>query len=196
MLSLMAEEYTIVVSTRQTLFQMDDYLVKNGRSMNQMTEEERSQYGMEKARHEGAMNLIAQSLITMEKFCRYMPIEWAIATDRGYDFISVFLHLLREPSLQVLSIYCLDAIASRKLDFGPWFGLITKLPQAITEANNNAALLHRTDSANSRGDALSSSQALLVAQLPFHRELSKMLSLMLSAHVAHITNDKDIVSRD
>ncbi len=62
----MAEEYIIVVSTRQRWFQMDDYLVKNGRSMTQMTEEERSQYGIEEARHKGAMNLIVQSLIIME----------------------------------------------------------------------------------------------------------------------------------
>jgi hypothetical protein len=35
---------------------------------------------------------------------------------------------------------------------------------------------------------------VLVEQLPFHRGLSRMLALLLSAHVSYISTDKDIVS--
>lgn len=191
MFSLMAEEYGILVSAKQNLFQMEDYLLQNGRSVYQMTSEERSQYTIEENRQELAGNLVAQSLITMEKFCRYMPLDWVTTTDNGYDFISVFLHLLREDtaSLQVSSLACLEAVAIRKLEFGPWFRLVSSLPQAVSEANAAQQEIA------SRSANASEPHALLVAQFPFHRELSKMLSSLLSAHIAHITNDKAIVSK-
>jgi len=76
----------------------------------------------------------------------------------------------------------------RKLEFGPWFRLISALPQAVSEANAVQQELA------SRSTSASEPHALLVAQLPYHRELSKMLALALSAHISHVTNDKDIVS--
>ena len=64
---------------------------------------------------------------------------------------------------------------------------VTALPPAIGEANDAAAQQQAGRNINQ--------MELLVEQLPFHRGLSKMLATLLSAHVSHVTTDKDVVSQ-
>jgi len=189
--ALLSEEYGIVNSAKTTLRDMEAYLASAGRTVAQMTPDERTLYDAQVARREGAGRLVADSLRTIEKFCSAMPLDWILtgsAANGGSDFVAALFHLMREDvaGIQVLAVRCLEQLATRKLEVDVWMKFVTALPPAIGEANEAAAQQQAGRNANQMEH--------LVEQLPFHRGLSRMLASLLSAHVSHVTTDKDIVS--
>lgn len=190
--ALLSEEYGIVNSAKTTLRDMEAYLASAGRTVPQMTPDERAMYDAQLARREGAGRLVADSLRTIEKFCSAMPLDWILtgsAANGGSDFVSALFHLMREDvaKIQVLSVRCLEQLATRKLEVDMWMKFVTALPPAIGEANEAAAQQQAGRNVNQIEH--------LVEQLPFHRGLSRMLASLLSAHVSHVTTDKDVVSQ-
>ena len=190
--ALLSEEYGIVNSAKTTLRDMEAYLASAGRTVPQMTPDERAMYDAQLARREGAGRLVADSLRTIEKFCSAMPLDWILtgsAANGGSDFVAALFHLMREDTakIQVLSVRCLEQLATRKLEVDVWMKFVTALPPAIGEANEAAAQQQAGRTVNQMEH--------LVEQLPFHRGLSRMLASLLSAHVSHVTTDKDIVSQ-
>jgi len=124
-----------------------------------------------------------------------MPLDWLLGKEQ--EFVAAFLYLLREPSagIQSKAAACLEQLAQRKLDITTWRQLISQLPQSVGEANAVA----QTDVDEFRVEAAANGTAdetpdTLTVQLEFHRGLSRMLALMISAHLAHITTDKNIMS--
>ncbi|KAL7549693.1 hypothetical protein ACHAWF_012957 [Thalassiosira exigua] len=187
---LLSKQFSDVKSAKSTLLAMHQYLASNGRSEAQMTPDERAQFQQQKDKRDAAGGVVADILGTIEKFCQSMPLDWMFVVDNGVDIVSALLYLLQEDvaKIQVLSVACLQQLAMRKLDQNQWFRLISSLPSAILEASNAAA-----QRANERGIAPNSVD-MLVGQLEFHRNLSKMLSTTVSAHLAYINSDKDIAS--
>lgn len=189
---LLSSQYSIVNSTKANLNEMYNYLLSSGRTIYQMSPEEKPMYEQQVMRKETAGRIVADCLGTLEKFCQSMPTEWIMSTDHG-DFVAAMLHLLREDTanLHTLTVACLQQLFLRKIDFSPWLRLISALPQAISESNET---LSNQDNilARAEGKTLDASK-ILVKRLSFHRALSKMLSSSISSHIAHITSDKDIV---
>ena len=192
--ALLSEEYGIVNSAKTTLRDMEAYLASAGRTAPQMTPDERALYDAQLARRDGAGRLVADSLRTIEKFCAAMPLDWILtgsAANGGSDFVAALFHLMREDvaNIQVLAVRCLEQLATRKLEVDVWMKFVTALPPAIGEANEAAAQQQQAGRSNAN------QMEHLVEQLPFHRGLSRMLASLLSAHVSHVTTDKDIVSQ-
>ena len=114
-----------------------------------MSTEEKAMYSTQVDRRDKAARLVADCLRTIEKFCQAMPLEWMLGANSatgGMDFAGALLHLLREDSanIQVLAVTSLEQLATRKLDATAWIGFISKLPQAISEANDAAAEKERS----------------------------------------------------
>ena len=159
-----------------------------------MSTEEKAMYSTQVDRRDKAARLVADCLRTIEKFCQAMPLEWMLGANSatgGMDFAGALLHLLREDSanIQVLAVTSLEQLATRKLDATAWIGFISKLPQAISEANDAAAEKERSLTAVGAGGS-----ERLVGQLPFHKALSGMLAAFLSANVSHMSTDKNITN--
>ena len=188
--ALLSKQYSDLNSAKCTLHAMVAYLITNGRTTAQMTPDERTQYQQQIDRRDAAGGIVADVLVTLEKICQSMPLDWIFNVQNGIDFIAALLHLLQEDvaNIQVLSVACLQQLSMRKLEQDQWFRLISSLPSALFEASNAAA-----QRASERGIAAHSLE-MLIEQLEFHRSVSKMGSSFISAHLAHITTDKDIVS--
>ena len=188
---LLSKQYGHVNNSKSTLLAMNQYLASNGRSVAQMTPDERVHYQQEIDRRDAAGGGVVDVLGTLEKICQSLPLDWVFNnTAVENDFIAALLHLLKEDvrNIQVLSVACLKQLSMRKLDKHQWYRLISSLPSALFEASNAAA-----QRARERGLEPNSID-MLVDQLEFHRSLSKMGSTLISAHLAHITADKDILS--
>jgi len=187
---LLSKQFGDVGTAKTTLQAMHQYLASNGRSVAQLTPDEQAHYKEKIDRRDAAGGIVADVLGTLEKFCQSMPLDWMFKVENGIDFVAALLHLLREDvaNIQVLSVSCLQQLSMRKLDQNQWFRLVASIPPALFEASNAAA-----QRANERG-FLPNSIEMLVEQLEFHRSLSKMGSTLVSAHLAHITSDKDISS--
>ena len=187
--------YSVLTQSKSTLHNMRMFLLSNGRTLGQMTTEEATMYKNELMRKEKAGRLIAECLVTLERFCYSMPLDWILG--KQPDFTAAFLHLLREPTaeIQIQAAACLEQLAQRKLDVNAWRQLVSQLPQAVGEANGMAQVELeelRVEAAVS-GTADDQPDALTL-QYEFHRGLSRMLALIVSAHVSHITTDKKIMS--
>ena len=128
-------------------------------------------------------------------------------TASGCDFVAAFLHLLREPdfSIQIRAIECLEQLTIRgKLDVPQWIRLIRDLPMAIQEGNQlyNTTLQEyrsvemrvKEDNNGDMAALITTEDSLLAAQVDYHRALSKLLSCVLSSHVAHISSNKTILT--
>ena len=187
---LLSKQYGDVNDAKHMLQAMHQYLATNGRTVAQMTYDERGQYQQQIDRRDAAGGMVVDVLGTLEKFCQSMPLDWMIKVENGIDFVAAMLHLLQEDveHIQVLSIACLHQLAMRKLDQHQWFRLVSSLPPALVEASNAAA-----QRLNERGVS-SNSVDVLVDQLEFYRSLSKMGSSLITSHLAHITADKDIAA--
>eukprot|EP00550_Attheya_septentrionalis_P000795 CAMPEP_0198290488 /NCGR_PEP_ID=MMETSP1449-20131203/8336_1 /TAXON_ID=420275 /ORGANISM="Attheya septentrionalis, Strain CCMP2084" /LENGTH=1467 /DNA_ID=CAMNT_0043988997 /DNA_START=193 /DNA_END=4596 /DNA_ORIENTATION=+ len=193
---LISEQYAIVSAAKSSLHEMVSYLVSNGRSLPQMSPEERSMYQAQIQRRDAAGQLVADVLVTLEKMCQSMPLDWMLAVERtGCDFVAAMLHLLREDvaGIQELAVACLQQLAMRKLEFVDWMRFIASLPSAISEANQ-VATQQESERAAAMAVGAGGGSGGLTEQLSFHRGLSKMLSTLLSAHLAFISTDKEIVS--
>mmetsp|Transcript_24815 Transcript_24815/g.52881 ORF Transcript_24815/g.52881 Transcript_24815/m.52881 type:complete len:1461 (+) Transcript_24815:208-4590(+) len=187
---LLSKQYGDVSNANSTLSAMNQYLASNGRTVAQMTSDEREQYEQQINIRDSAGGMVANVLGTLEKFCQSMPLDWMFKVENGIDFVTALLHLLKEDvaSIQVLSVACLQQLSMRKLDQSQWLRLVSSLPPALFEASSVSA-----QRAIERGIEPNSID-MLVEQLEFHRSLSKMGSTLVSAHLAHITSDKDISS--
>lgn len=187
---LLSKQYGEVNVAKSTLQSMQQYIASSGRTMAQMTPDEQAQYQQQKDRRDASGGIVADVLGTLEKFCQSMPLDWMLKVDNGVDFVAALLHFLQEDvaNIQVLSVACLQQLSLRKLDQYQWFRLVSSLPPALSEATNAAA-----QRANERGIAPNSTN-MLIEQLEFHRSLSKMGSTLVTAHLAHITTDKEISS--
>lgn len=191
LLELLSKQYVDLGTTKATLKGMHVFLASSGRTTAQMTPDERTQYQQQLDWRDAAGSIIADALGTLEKFCQSMPIDWMFKAQDGVtDFVAAFLHLLKEDTanIQVLSLACFHQLAMRKLEYEQWFRLISAMPSAFFEANNAAV-----ERASEKGIETNSDD-MLVDQLEFHRSLSKMSSALISAHLAHITTDKDIAT--
>jgi Exportin-5 family len=123
------------------------------------------------------------------------------------DFVRAYLHLLRESDyqIQVRSIECLEQLTIRgKLDIHQWMRLIQEIPIAFNEGNqmyNSTTLEFRVVQArvqqgeNTVGNDISPlAEDALALQVDYHRALSRLLSYVLSSHVAHISSNKHILT--
>ena len=187
---LLSTQYGNVNSAKSALTSMHQYLASSGRTVAQMTPEDRPQYEQQISRRDTAGGIVADLLGTLEKFCQSMPLDWMLKVENGNDFVAALLHLLQEDvcNIQVLSVACFQQLSMRKLDQNHWFRLVQAIPSALSEAFNAAA-----QRASERGIDPNSIE-MLVEQLEFHRSVSKMGSTLVTAHLAHITTDKDISS--
>lgn len=190
---LLSSQYAIVNASKMALNDMINYLVSNSRTIYQMNQQETPIYESEIKKRDNAGKIVADCLIALEKFCQSMPTDWIFNNTNNCDFISALLHLLREETadLQTLAVACLQQIVLRKTDFQQWLRLVTAMPSAITEADQVSSQQDNIKAA-AEGNVLDPVQ-VLVDKFPFHRGLSKMLACTISAHIAHITNDKDII---
>jgi len=189
--SLLSGQYSLVCSAKGSLKEMEKYLVNNGRMLSQINPEEKSVYDAQIRKRDCAGRLVADCLGTIEKFCQSMPLDWITISSNGCDFVSALLHLLREDvaQIRVLSVLCLEQLVLRKLEYDHWWRFISSLPTAVTEANDIASQ-NDTLKATVEGKELNKVLAL-VDKLTFHRSLSRMLSGMVSAHIANISVDKE-----
>jgi len=169
---------------------MNAYLSSSNRTISQMTPEESSQYKQQVNIRDASGGIVADVLITLEKFCQSMPLDWMLKVDNGIDFVSALLFMLQEDTskIQLLSVSCIQQLSMRKLDQNQWLRLVTSIPPALFEASNAAA-----KRAAEKGVAPNSID-MLVEQLDYHKSISKMCSTLISAHLAHITTDKEIGS--
>ena len=98
--------------------------------------------------------------------------------------------------IQVKSVACLEALSLRgKLEMNQWLQLITQLPPAVAEANQQVQLEQEHQKLHdmvTTGNNISSADPLSM-QLEFHRCLSRMLSHMVSSHLAHISTDRELL---
>lgn len=198
---------------------MRTYLLSNNRGISNMTPDESAAYQTQSNLQFQTGRLLADALETMKYFCRSMPLDWmlgntgaacnpknAISNNGGHqlDFIAALLHLLRErtENVQILAVECLEQITLRgKLEFNQWFRLISELPAAIAEANQqfqaefneHMPVKQALQSGSGQVTPPNPNEALTL-QLDFHRALSRLLSALLSSYIAHITNDKQILS--
>ena len=180
--SLLGHQYGLLCSANTTIAAMEDFLKRESR---QPTTIEQQQYTFETRKRDTSARVVEVALTTLQKFCLYMPLDWILAQKPEYDFISVFLHLLREDTknIKVSATCCLDALAHRKLESDQWYRLVTALPVAVSEANQVSS-----------SKPVNNPQQLLIDNLPFHRALSKMLAYLLQNHIAFVTTDKHVVS--
>lgn len=120
-----------------------------------------------------------------------MPLDWTFGNNP--DFVGALLHLLREPSVQVEAVACLERLAMRKLDAEQWMRLIRQLPTAVTEANVKLLETREELLLDKQVGGGEDDKDPLALQLPYHRALSRMLSYTLSTNISHITTDKNLV---
>ena len=188
--SLLSNQYGSILQSKSTLQQMNAYLASQNRTTAQMNNEERMQYQQQVNSRDQAASTVADALITLEKFCQSMPLDWMFVVKDGMDFVSALQHLLQEDTakINVLAVACLYQLSMRKLESEQWWRLIGTLPGALYEASVAAG-----NRASERGLQPNSIE-MLVEQLEFHKNVSKMGSTLISAHVAYITADKEVCS--
>jgi hypothetical protein len=175
------EQYSVLTQCKSTLQNMKAYLQSQGRTVGQMTPDEATAYQAQVQLKNNSSQVITDCLSTLERFCSSMPLDWMLGQQQ-HDFASAFLHLLREPAVQVQAVACLEQLSTRKLDAKQWMRFISQLPPAMKEANQIAQAELQQE-----GD-------FLTAELDFHRGLSRTMALFISAQVSHVTTDKSIVS--
>ena len=169
---------------------MNTYLASQNRTTSQMNNEELMQYQQQVNMRDRAAATVADALVTLEKFCQSMPLDWMFTIRDGIDFVSALLHLLQEDvgNIQVLAVACLYQLTMRKLESEHWWRLIGTLPGALYEASVAAG--RRASERGLQPHCIE----MLVEQLAFHRNVSKMESTLVHAHVAYITTDKEVCS--
>jgi hypothetical protein len=176
---------------------MRSYLLSNQQTLAAMTPEQATAYQAESEKLAFTGQLVADTLVTLEKFCRSMPLDWIISPQQNMS--AAFLHLMREPqsNIQVLAVDCLEQLCLRgKLTFTQWMRLIQELPPAIQQANQQYTMEQEYTAAAAAvvsQQRSSSSSDPLTAQLDFHRSLSRMLANVVSSHISHVTVDKKIL---
>ena len=177
---------------------MRGYLLQHNQTLNSMTPEQQIAYQQEEEKFKSVSIVIVDTLKTVEKFCRSMPLDWILNPQR--DFSAACFHLIREPTdnIQVLAMECLEQLCLRgKLSYEQWIQWLQDLPQAIQQANQvlakeqeykqvNAAVLGRNEELNDP----------LTDQIGYHKGLSQLLATTISSHISHITHQKYLLKKD
>ena len=220
--------YKLLTQYRNEIYNMHLFLLSEHRSIRTITPNELFSYQMKQQQLHDIGQSISDTLVTLERFCTTLPVSWMLGngptassgpTDdtivlgsnsnetnppSGCDFVSAFLHLLREPeySIQIRAIDCLEQLTIRgKLDVHQWIRLIRDLPVAFQEGNQlykTTLQEYRTVEARVQEDNSAipippTEDSLLAAQVDYHRALSKLMSCIVSSHVAHISSNKQIL---
>jgi hypothetical protein len=191
------EHISIIAQSKASLHQMRGYLLQNQQTLATMTHEQSTAYQVETDKLNETGMLVADTLATLEKFCRSMPLDWIIAPQQ--DFSAAFLHLMREPlaNIQLLAVECLEQLNLRgKLTYDQWMKLISELPAAISGANQQFTLEQEYAAAEAAVSRQENRLAdHLTAQMDFHRGLSRLLATVVSSHISHVTFDKKILKK-
>lgn len=104
---------------------MNAYLASQSRLPAQMTADERSQYQGQVEVRDRSGAMVADALMTLEKFCQSMPLDWMFSVQNGIDYVAALLHLLQEDvaNIHVLAVACLYQLTMRKLESEQWWRL-------------------------------------------------------------------------
>ena len=189
----------MIAQSKLSLHQMRTYLLQNQQTLKSMTPEQATAYQTESEKLTQMGQLVADALITLEKFCCSMPLDWLISPQQ--DISAAFLHLMREPlaNIQLLAVDCLEQLVLRgKLTYDQWMRFIRDLPGAIAEANQQFAWEQEqaaVEAAVSQPPQASRLADPLTAQVEFHKSLSRMLATVVSSHLSYVTYDKKILSK-
>ncbi|GKY93691.1 hypothetical protein MPSEU_000336300 [Mayamaea pseudoterrestris] len=200
---LLLESYPVLQTAKQTLHNMHTYLLQSNRTLQQMALEEANAYKVELERRDDTAKLLVDCLLTLEKFCGSMPTNWMLPDDSAdaassADFVAAMMHLTREPisKIQIRAVDALEQLVLRaKMSETQWMRLIRDLPVSVREANSafqTEAPQRQAERAVS-GDL--SAEDSLALQLEFHRGLSRMLSAVVTAHIANITDNKHVIEK-
>jgi len=127
-----------------------------------------------------ASTLIKAALEMMAIFSQSQGIKAEFAFNKDYDFVVVYLHLLREMNddIRISAATCLKYLCGRKMETDKFFRLVELFPNFVAEASKASASLPMTD------------------QLPFHILLSEAMSSLITVNIASITNCKQIFSNN
>ncbi|KAG7369890.1 Exportin 1-like protein [Nitzschia inconspicua] len=193
------EQITQLIQARTSIHQMRLYLINNQQPLSKMTPEQTAAYTAEETKIRELSIIIADTLQCLEKFSRSMPLEWIMHPQ--HDFCAAFFHLMREPTedINVLAVECLEQLALRgKLSYTQWLQWIQDLPQAVQNANQQAAQeteYLQAEEALSTGRPPSTVEVPdpLTRQLKFHRALSRTLAVVVSSHIALVVQDKNLL---
>jgi hypothetical protein len=191
------EQISILTNARSSIHQMRGYLLQNSQTLATMTPEQGAAYQQEESRIRGVAMVIVDTLATLEKFCRSMPLDWILNSQ--HDFSAAFFHLIREPTenIQILALECLEQLCLRgKLTYPQWIKWIQDLPQAIQQANQIVAGEQEFKQfAAAVSGRTGESTDPLTDQIGYHRGLSQMLATLVSSHLAHLTHEKRILKK-
>lgn len=192
------EHYPLLQQANEKLYAMHAFLVGQNRTINSMVADEALVYKEVLSQAEDIAQMIADTLVTLQKFCYSMPISWIVGGKA--DFTLPLLHFLRVPDaeIQVKAVDCLDQLVLRgKLDFVQWIALIARLPPAVNEANHISLATedHRQKQRAATGVNHLATNTLSL-QLNFHIALSRLLANVLASHIALITSNKSILEQE
>lgn len=195
-LSALLEQYPVLQQAKTTLHAMHQYLRGTNRTTAQMTPDEATAYRQKVRLRDETAQLLADTLVTLERFCVSMPVTWMQSNQ--HDFIAAMLHLLRERQgqVQIRAVECLEMLCSRgKLESDQWMRLINELPAAVQVANQVFAA--ETEQRASERAATGSDvvEDALALQIDFHRALSRMLANVIASHLSHISTNKHLAKR-
>lgn len=173
-------------------------MVQNQQTLSSMNPDQAAAYQAEDAKAKGLALAIVDTLVTCEKFCRSMPLDWMLLPQ--HDFSAAFIHLMREPTerIHLVAVDCLEQLCLRgKLTYDKWLQWIQEFPVAVQQVNQQLNLeqeVTKTEvAARGGGDTVPDP---LTAQLDFHRSLSKMLAAVVSGHLGHLTQKKRILDEN
>lgn len=191
------EQVVVLTQCRSNLHNMRTYLVQNQQTISTMSPEQATEYRRQELQAKGISLAIVDTLTTLEKFCRSMPLDWMLNPPN--DFSAAFIHLMREPTenIHIVAVECLEQLCARgKLTYAKWIQWVQEFPVAIQQVNQRLNLeqeVIQMEAAASGRRGVDASPDPLTSQLDFHRALSSMLSSVVSGHLAHITQPKKIL---
>eukprot|EP00934_Nitzschia_sp_Nitz4_P007801 Nitzschia sp. Nitz4//scaffold105_size73764//38086//42509//NITZ4_005677-RA/size73764-augustus-gene-0.51-mRNA-1//1//CDS//3329532450//7791//frame0 len=187
------EHIVSLTQARSNLHNMRTYLVQNQQTLQSMTPDQESAYRAEEKNVSLLALTIVDTLSTMEKFCRSMPLDWILTPP--YDFSAAFIHLMREPTenINLVALECLEQLCVRgKLTYSTWIQWIQEFPGAVQNANRQLNMEQEYKVIEARVSGQEPVDAL-TSQFEFHRALSRMLAAVVSSHIAHVTQSKKIL---
>jgi hypothetical protein len=217
------QNYPLLQQYKNEIYNMHLFLLSENRSVYTMSEMEQTIYNTTQQKRQDMGQIISDTLITLEKFCTTLPVSWMLGNshsdevttattattsngnqNHNCDFVAAFLHLLREPDqqIQIRSIECIEQLTMRgKLDIRQWIRLIKDIPIAFNEGNQLSSntqeyrnVERRVQQQNNSTDGNISTEDALAIQVDYHRALSRLLSCVLSSHVAHISSNTHIMT--
>lgn len=183
------EHVQVLQQSKATLFQMHTYLVQNGRTVQSLSPDERTQYEEQIRVRDDTSQLLSDTLVTLYAFCCSMPASWMWE----HEFVGAFLHMMRLPDQQVKAVECLEMLSRSKPDSKQWLRLISEIPGAVQEASQVFQQEMEQLKAEEEAKGGSFDEDALSLQHDFHRALSRMLATVLSSNLAHMTTNQSVL---